>query len=576
MREETTPVRTSAFDPERLLVSLVALGTVAGLFLLRDLDDNRLTSWRWVFAGANPAALFALALGAIVLAHVAARWAVPRRASPAVLFVAACAVAACFRGEPEVIVDASRYFVQAKHLAVHGVRHFLSEWGREIPAWTDLPVVPLLHGLLFGVLGESRVHVQALTALLFAGTAVVTQRLGTALWGDEVGLAAGALLLAFPYLLTQVPLLLVDVPSMFFVALAVLAVTRAFQEGGAIRILLASAAVALALLSKYSAWVLLSVLPATGVVHRRARPGALRTGAAIALASAALVAAVVLPRRGAYAEQLALLASYQAPGLGRWGEGFASTFLFQIHPFVTVAALLSVGMAIRRRDARYVVVVWPVLLLAVLRVQRVRYWIPAFPMLALMAAYGLRALPRPEIRRHVVACAAATSLVVASHGFLRFLERTSAANLQAAGAYLDTLDEPEAEVVLLSRPDAEVNAEVSVPILDLFTTKKLVHEPAEASAQARERARDSPLRFTWEWRAPPFYAPRGEPERAALVVVSDVPDPALPGAVASRVEGRPPPRVFAADEGVFAHRTFVRVYRAAPTGTPRRGRPPPR
>ncbi|HEY6099484.1 MAG TPA: hypothetical protein VIW03_08645, partial [Anaeromyxobacter sp.] len=351
---------------------------------------------------------------------------------------------------------------------------------------------------------------------------------------------------------------------------------RAFQDGGAGRILLASAAVALALLSKYSAWLVLSVLPAIGVVHRRSRPGALRTGAAIALVAAALLAAAVLPRRDAYAEQLALLVGYQAPGLRRWGEGLASMFLFQVHPFVTAAALVSLGMAVRRRDPRYVVVVWPVLLLAALRVQRVRYWIPAFPMVALMAAYGLRALPRPALRRHVVACAVAGSLVVSGYGFLRFLERTSAANLQAAGAYLDSLDEAQAEVFVLARPDAEVNPAVSVPILDLFTRKAIVHRAEEVAPSSRERARESALRFTWEWRSPPYYEPAGPADGAAVVVVADDLGRPLPDALARRVEDRPPPRVFAADEGVFRHRTLVRVYRAAAParGTPPRAAPP--
>jgi 4-amino-4-deoxy-L-arabinose transferase-like glycosyltransferase len=569
---EATPGAAAAIDPERILVSLVALGTVAALFLLRSLDDNRLTSWRWVFDGVNPAALFAVVLAGLLVAHLAPRVPVPPRAADAVLFALAFAAGACTWGAPEAVVDASRYFTQAKHLEVYGVSRFLAGWGGEIPSWTDLPLVPFLDGLALRASGESRAAIQALTTLLFAGSAVLTRRLGAALFGAEVGLGAGALLLAVPYLLPQVALLLVDVPTLFFVVLASLAVTRAFQDGGARRILLASVAVALALLSKWSAWLLLTALPVIGAVHRRERPGALRTGAAIALGAAALVAAVALPRRQAWAEQLALLASYQAPGLRRWGEGAVSTFLFQVHPFLTAAAVASAWRAARRRDARYAIVLWPVLLLAVLRVARARYWLPAMPMLAILGAYGLQAIGRREVRNHVVACAVATSLAVALFGYVPFLRRTSAGNLATAGAYLDGLEEPAVEVFALAGPEPAVNPAVSVPILDLFTRKRIVHRAEEPSPGELERARTSSLRFTWEYRDPPYYSPEG-PVDAAVAVISDDLDRPLPERVARRLEGYRLARVFAADERVFRHRTLVAIYRA--TGAPPPG-PRPR
>jgi hypothetical protein len=573
---ETAPARAAALDPERILVSLVALGAVAALWLLRSWDDNRLTSWQWVFAGVSPAVPFAAVAAAIVLAHLAQRVPVPPRAADAVLFAAAFAAGASTWSTPEVVVDAARYFTEAKHLELYGVRRFLLEWGREIPSWTDLPLVPFLDGLVLRASGESRAAVQALGTALFAGSAVLTRRLGAALLGDEVGLAAGALLLAAPYLLAQVPLLLVDVPTLFFVLLATFAVTRAFQAGGRRRIALAALAVALALLSKWSAWLFLSVVPLIALVHRRDRPGALRTAAAILLGAAAVVAAVALPRLGAWRDQLALLASYQAPGLRRWGEGVASTFLFQIHPFLAAAAVVSAWRAARAREARWAIVAWPVLLLAVLRIARARYWIPALPMLAILAAYGLQAIGRREVRRHVVACAVAASLAIALVGYAPFLRRTSATNLAAAGAWLDGIPEPAVEVLTVAGPEPDVNPAVSVPILDLFTRKRLLHRAEVPSAADLERARASGLRFTWEWRDPPWYAPGPEDDReVAVVVIADDLDRPLPPRAARRVEGLRLDRTFTADEGVFRHRTLVAVYRPPPTGTPPPG-PRPR
>lgn len=565
------PGATLAREPARLLVPILAVGTVAALYLFRSADDNRLTSWRWVFAETDPARLFAVVLAAVVLALPIARWAVPGRRPGAVLFLFSYAVGACFWGEPEAIVDASRYFTQAKHLEVYGLAHFLAEWGRGIPAWTDLPLVPLLYGLVFRLFGESRMHVQAFTTLLFAGSVVLTYRVGKAFWDDEVGFAGAAFLLGIPYLLTQVPSMLVDVPTMFFVTLAVFATVRAFQDGGTVRILLASLAVFLALLSKYSSWLLLSALPVAGVVlHRRGAPRARRTGALIALVSGALLAAALLLHRDAFARQLALLLSYQAPGLGRWGESFLSTFLFQVHPFLTAAALLSVWMAIEKRDPRYAIVAWPVALLLVLQVRRIRYWVPAFPMLALMGAYGLQAIRAREVRKLLVTCTVASSLVVALYGHLRFLETTSAVNLKHAGEFLDAIEERRVEVLTPSRPDAEVNPAVSVPILDLFTSKRLVYSCEDPPRPGRA-VEESALRFTWEYRNPEYYAGDVADGSAAVVVISGDTRSPLPEQMQRRLDGLSLARAFEADEGVFQHRTLVRVYRA-----PSHGAAPPR
>lgn len=551
--------------PERLLVSVLAVGAVAGAYLLRGLDDNRLTSWRWVFGERNPATLFALVAFAAVLAHVVARL-LPARRVEAMLFLCAYAAGACFWGEPEPIVDAARYFTQAKHLELYGPVHFVREWGREIPAWTDLPLVPLLYGLVLRLSGESRLAVEAFTTLLFAGTVVLTCRIGRLLWDEEVGLAAGGFLLAIPYLYTQVPLLLVDVPTAFFVTLAVHASILAFRHGGATRLLLASAAVLLALLSKYSAGLVLSALPVIAAVQagedgpRRA----LRRGALLAVATGALVLVVVLPFRDVFAEQLRLLLGYQAPGLRRWGESFLSTFLFQVHPFLTAAALASIWVAVRRRDPRWVVVAAPVLLLLGLEVRRIRYLLPAFPLLALLAAYGLGALRAGETRRIVLATAVLSSLAVALYGYLPFLRTTSAANVRQAGAYLDGLEERRVEVFTLSRPEADVNPAVAVPLLDLFTAKPLVHRTEGIALAPPKDLATSALRFTWEQRSPRYYAAGGTDEPAAVVVVTDEIGRPPPEALARRLEGRHLSRAFVEDEGVFRFKTLVLVYRAAP------------
>lgn len=553
-------------EAQRVALAAVALSvTYFLLFLGRAADDNALTSWSWVFAGRGAVRGLWAANAGLAAAALLARFPWPRRRGGALLALAALAASAAFRREPEVIVDAARYFTQAQHLERFGAGDFLREWGRGVFAWTDLPLVPFLYGAAFRVLGEDRAAVQVLTSALFAGTVALTHRLGTRFWGEEAGFAAGLLLLGIPYLWTQVPLMLTDVPAMFFFTLAVFAFLRALERGGAWGLVLAPAAVFLALLSKYSLWPLLSTLPVAALACA-ASPGfpgpraCAARGATVALAALALTAAAAAPKLDLLLSQVDLLRTYQWEGLKRWGESPLSTFLFQTSPVLPAAAAASLPVAWRRRDRRLVPVAWPVLLLLVLGSGRSRYWMPALPFLALLAARGILEIGGPALRRFGPLAAALPSLAIALCAYLPFLEGTSAANLQRAGAYLDRLGVRRVEVVTLPVPDAPVDPAVAVPLLDLFTDARVVRRPASGPRPAPEARARSSLRFTWE-----MGGRGGDGDAAAasdaVVVISGAPP--APAALPADLRGRVPEAVFDAAGDPFRYKTRVAVYVSA-------------
>ena len=229
-----------------LLIALLACAAFLTPFVFRAADDNRLMSWRWVFADAQVAGFAALLASGLVLAYALRKVVLPPRYAGVWLFAASFAVGAAFWSEPEVIVDTARYFAQAKYLALYGIGAFVEAWGGELPAWTDLPLVPFLYGLIFRVAGEERIYIQAFTTLAFSGTVVLTYRIGKELWDETLGFYGATLLLGMPYLLTQVPLMLVDVPAMFCITFAAFAAIKALKLGGARWIAAAAAALALA------------------------------------------------------------------------------------------------------------------------------------------------------------------------------------------------------------------------------------------------------------------------------------------------------------------------------------------
>ncbi|OGW60109.1 MAG: hypothetical protein A2V83_02920 [Nitrospirae bacterium RBG_16_64_22] len=548
-----------------VLVSLLSLAVFLTLFVLRALDDNRLTSWQWVFAGIAVFKVLPLLGIGLAAAYVFTRLPIPGRFLPAALFLGSFAAGALFWSEPEAIADAARYFTQAKHLEVYGIGYFLAEWGAEIKAWTDLPLVPLLYGLIFSLFGETRIYIQVFTTLLFSGTVFLTYLIGRELWDRTTGLFAGALLLGMPYLLTQVPLMLADVPTMFFLTLAVFSVVKTLGRGGTGPLVLSGTAVALAVLSKYSAWLMLTVLPVIVLARVSKGPNGpktvLRRGLSILAVSLFIVGGLAAFKFDIVSEQIGLLRTFQAPGLGRWTESFASTFFFQIHPFITLSALAGAAAAVLRKDLKFAIAAWPVLLVVALGIRRARYIIPVLPMLALMASYGLSRIKDTAAKRFAVASIAAVSIVIALFGYLPFLQNMSAANLRDAGRHLDAMDADGVEVITLPQARVSINPAVSVPLLDLFTEKNIVYRPGEPSASPGD-ASTSPLRFTWEYENPRYYAGRPDSPggRPALAVIASNFDEASLASIRRRIEGYRLAGEFAVSDEVFAYRSLIRIY----------------
>lgn len=562
-----------------MLVPFLALLTFGVQHVSRSLDDNRLVSWQWVFSQTHPAVIAALVVAGCAIACLAARSSLPDRRPLAFLLLLSYGTGMIFWSEPEVIVDAGRYFTQAKHLELYGVTFFLREWGGAVPAWTDLPLLPFLYGLLFSVFGEARIWVQAFTTALFSLTVVSTWLLGRELWDEDTGFSGGLLLLGMPYLFTQVPLMLVDVGTMCFFTLAVLAAVRALRRGDRPSLLFAPFAVTLALLAKYSTWMLLSVLAVVFVVlwtgSRRGEGGSgggpgprsvlVRTGI-IAAGTLLLTGLVLFFFRDVVAGQLRLLLEYQRPGFARWSEGAVSTFFFQVHPHITAAALYSLFAAARKRDPRYLIIAWTVLLLVVLRIDRIRYLLTAFPMLALMAAYGIREIEGRSLRRFIVFCVIAGSVSIAAAAYLPFLRTVSTVNLRDAGAYLDSVKAGSVEVYTVSDKKDLLDMAVYVPILDLHTATSIRYRSSRGALHSREMINVSPLRFTWELPDPAYYAAAADQGGGQIAVISGFPGQPLPKDLKRRLREYRQARTFVNDEGIYLSKSFVTIYEKAGRG----------
>lgn len=538
-----------------LTISFCALLSIPILFIFRFADNNTFTSWRWVFSGINILHVFLLLVVGVFCAFLLSRLPLYGTYSRLFLFVLSYAAIIPLWNTPESIIDASRYFLQAKALKEHGIRYFLKEWGHGIDAWTDMPLIPFLYGIIFKFFGEARIYIQIFNTLLFSIAVLLTSLIGRELWDEETGFNAGLFLLGIPYLLTQAPLMLVDIPVMFLMSLSIYTFLNAVKKGG-IWIAFSSLSISLTIFSKYSAWLMLSVIPVTATVFtdNTDRKKIFRRALTVITTAMLLSAPVFYAKYGIFTQQIEILRTYQWSGLGRWQESFTSTFLFQTHPFVTALALYSVYRALRNKDKRFLTAGWFFIIVLFLQIKRIRYMIPLFPLFALMASYGINKIEAGAIRRFAGFCAAASSVVIVLTVYLPFLNQTGMANLKKAGEYLDTLKSETVEVYALPQRMSTGNTFAVIPILDYFTDKK-IFSPQEWSPAAGKHAGTSSLRFTWEMKKPFFYSGRKQEDcGAVLVISSDKTDIENKYALQSKILKR-----FELSSDVFRFQTFITI-----------------
>jgi len=321
----------------------------------------------------------------------------------------------------------------------------------------------------------------------------------------------------------------------------------------------------IAVFTKYSAWLMLSAVVVIYAVElsinrNNERDRYALRGLTVFFASFFLISLAIAFNHDQMIRQIHLLLTFQKPGLYRWGESLLSIAVFQIHPVVTLFAAASVYFAFRQKDPVYIIIVWVVLLVVVLQVRRMRYLVPAFPMLCLMASYGAVHLKRVLNCRFIAFAAAAFAFVVAVTAFLPFQQSSSAQNIKEAAGYLDSLDVQAVEVMTPLPRTYVMNPSALVPVLDLFLHTRIHYRYTESAFPIPEDIETSALRFTWTYKNPPYYEAQGKNEKRAVAVITDGADSSLPEEMRNQLKGYALSRTFVLQDAAYQHQTFVTVY----------------
>lgn len=185
-----------------------------------------------------------------------------------------------------------------------------------------------------------------------------------------------------------------------------------------------------------------------------------------------------------------------------------------------------------------------------------------FPMLTLTSAYGLESLKNAKIKRFVVSCTAISAILIAAFAYLPFLERTSAVNIKHAGEFVDAIAVNDVRVYVQSQSGSSINPAVIVPILDLYTKRKLLFQEARDPPDAVGSIDKLPLRWTWELSSPQYLnaEPGTGDQPGAIVIIQGAVNQPLPAHISEKLVYYHLRKEFDVSDGIFRFQTIVRIF----------------
>jgi len=118
---------------------------------------------------------------------------------------------------PETNPDFTRYYQYADNLKDNGLIYYLGGWGTEFYTHVDMPMGSFPFGIIFSLFGSERFYIQLFMCLTLFLTSFIIFLFGSQMLNCKIGFISSIIFLSFPFILSQVPLLLVDIVSTFYI-----------------------------------------------------------------------------------------------------------------------------------------------------------------------------------------------------------------------------------------------------------------------------------------------------------------------------------------------------------------------
>lgn len=459
----------------------------------------------------------------LLLAHILSEhWS--GRIAPAPLSASVFLLLLTLHTIPELNPDAARYFTEAKFLAVEGVGTFISEWGGKLYVYVDQPLVPFIYGVLFILFGESRLVIQAYNFLLYSLLVLLVYRISAELWDRRAAGFSAMLMLASPYVLSRVPMTLVDVTLSFLTAALAYSLLLGLRRRRAEYLVPAGICVALIPFTKLTGLVYLLPLAFVPLaLHLSGERLALRQLAVPVLLGAALALPLLLHLAPVLREQisLAMILKSRMPEI-TGAESVWNLLFYQFSAPVTLLALAGTCMALRRGERGILLpLLWFLVPLILYHDTRMRYMIPAYPALAMLAGFGLFSLSERWNRGTAVFLALAavlSSLSLLYLAYVPFAHANSAADLMRSAAYAERIPVESIDVYALYPASYNSSLALLIPLFDLHSSKRVIVRGESLMPTREITPEQKNVSWTWSFELPGYYFQLAPPSELVAVI----------------------------------------------------------
>ena len=320
------------------------------------------------------------------------------------LCVSVGCLSAVYANYKVVAGDELLVFKASRVVAEEGVAHFFGNYASI--AWLGPqhpPLVPLIYGFTMHIIGANLFVVRLVSLVLMIVTIVLTYCIARKLYDKETAFLAVLALLSFRYFLSMGAIASNDMPLTFFFVLALFLTARIGATPTYWLSMVSGISVGLGLLTKYTMVLVYPVILIYFTILGSLRR--LRSYCAIVVVvSAAMLAAWLLYAEhiGAFVTQRNVLSSYAKVVITTsYGKELLLTTLLAKLPsavgvyHIPMLFLGATDLMRRRSQSDLFILLWigVVFLSLSLTLPDHRYFMPAFPALAIMVARGLRRLP---------------------------------------------------------------------------------------------------------------------------------------------------------------------------------------
>ncbi|MBU1201229.1 MAG: glycosyltransferase family 39 protein [Nanoarchaeota archaeon] len=477
-----------------LLIATVTLLAYCLLIKNSSFDQTMLYSWAWIVNYLNVKLFFVFLILVFVISFFVSK--IDFNLKDAyfliIIFVLSFSLSSMMWSSPDPNPDVAEFFGVAKYIELNGLWDYVKNFGTEnLKGYRFHSLLPII-GLSFLLFGESPFIVHIIASILYAFIPVLVFLLSKKLFNRKIAIISSFFVISMPFLLVQSSMFLVDVPTVFFVLLALLTFYVFLHKNKVWYYFLTVITLLFAITSKRPAvlFLLLSFFVLFLIVKQK-------TGFHIKhLSIKAFIIFYVLFiiifffvffKIDFFSNQITLDIS-QANIIGKppHYENILSYF-FQIHPLIMLLFIVFlVFFAFKPTLSKLFLFVWIFFPYIFLYNTTIRYMLPAFPAILIAAAFVLSKFKKPIVI-FAISVIFLSSLLSVIMGYIPLLKNEFYDNnIKLAADYTNKLGVYDIGVYMFYKDlkyKASPKTEIYGYVFDYYSNKRVYYDISESVKQ---------------------------------------------------------------------------------------------